>query len=1652
MSLLFGKYNILEELSDGTLFRANDESDRSVLLKIADRQINSEEEIEYFIREFTIVSNLNKFIPEVIEAVEIINDGNKICCVYEYIDGENLYEYRSKHEESYIFWTEILKKTTIALGKIHTRNTLHKDVSPYNIIFSPEDNKIKIIDFGLANTLDMETGVPSMLMGNPLFVSPEQTGRISRSIDIRSDFYSLGMTFYYCFSGVFPYSSKDISSLIYNQIATVPSPLLEFGIPKPISDVIGKLIAKNPDDRYQTLDGLLYDINILLDIFNGTYKNSVFKVGNEDTNTYTEFLPVFGRDNELNYLTTIFEKCIGSTRKVVFLAGPSGMGKTALVNEFRRKVALYKGVFLTSRFEQFNKDTPYSAISNAIGTFLKRYKLEDPEHFKITISRIKSQLGDNLSFAVKILPDIRRYFSNDFPLQEEIYAEYDNRALVIVSDILSTISMGNEPILLFMDNMQWCDESSLKLFKRLVDQDDLTDITIIFSYRKGGAEFLLKDIVKEYGKNPDFFLIQLQALSSDAVSDILADRFKIDGTHVHSLTTYFMSKTRGNPLLIEQVLRTLLRKNMFTFNSISSEWEWSLNKIEQCDISESIGELLTNELDLLSPSKQKLLEIASCIGQEFSLRELFLFRESNPNLRVDLSDMILQGYILPMDMNYRLLSYNNIDVESIGAGKPVMFRFQHTSIHNVVYNRLNKEEKEQIHYILAQNILDDSDRDENCVIKCAFHILASISRIDTLDLDQCIEILNVAGELSIQRAAYNTALNFVSCASKLISDPKSVQHSIIRKLYITLMKSYYLTGMFDKGEEIAESIYQLSNSGYERAELCRVQMYYYKHLGLLHKCINKGFHALKEVDYSMSAVVTNLDIIKSFIPVKMKLARFTSEELFYMNEGKDPRVALIISILGEFIVPSFITGETNLFALSCIKQVELTLKYGTFNESAHAYSNLAILLSGMGDIKKGFELSNLAIKLVESKVCTYMAEMIYSSRTVFNTCWMESWESITKFSKKGMSICLAKGEQFFLAHEYSYVNQWNAFESLPKLIEHSEGYLKRFKEINNFGAEVAFRLLYQRWLNLTGKLPDIRSLDSDDFNSEELLKELKKRKYVSGVALYHIHMMIILYHNGVIEEGINHYYKTKEYIHSLAGGAYIFEFVLYGFLLNAKYYENKPERRRVIIKELIFCSKKMKKWAKYNPLNFKHFDLLFHSEINRLKGHDVKARKFYVQTMKAVEASTYIRDKAIILELVSHFYIKNGEISIGLYILHDAYRSYYTWGASRKATEIINKLSNIGVAERFLLYSKPGKNPGTTQLNSNQLIDLVSLIKVSQALSGELDSDTLLKKVVKEVSKNMGAEKTYYMHREEGDWLLYSKSEKMSMLVATSISHKIIDSVLDTRKSLYLEDASQDSLFSHEKYIKANGIKSVFCYPVIKKDEVVGLWYLENNLITGAFTTAREEILSILSSQLSISLENAKVYRDLEDINKSLEIKVEERTEELVALNKKLEKLSITDSLTNLYNRYKFDELLNYETQRVNRTKEALSMILIDVDHFKNINDNYGHTVGDDVLVRLAKDFQEFVRTTDTLARWGGEEFVILLPDTPLRKAEHVAEQIRSNIERCKSYPSGPITISLGVVEYNIGESLRSLIEKADIALYDAKNSGRNVVRIYNSQ
>ena len=1797
-------YEILETISDNykkIVYRGKDTLSReNVILKVLKSEFSTHEEVMRFKREYKILAELSGSIEGVVKPLKLEEQNGMFVMVLEDTRGQSLKMTMAVEKPELNTLLRLVVKVVDILGAIHEKSVIHKDIKPSNIIWNKETDVVKVIDFDLAVKLPKEKQEfqnSGLLEGSLFYISPEQTGRMNRNIDYRTDFYSLGVVLYEMATGVKPYESEDVLEQIYSIIAkeAVPPFKLTGGkVSRPLSDMIMKLMEKSPENRYRSSYGIKADLQKCLSGMGD------FEIGREDKlNIFQIPQKIYGREAELESLADSFAKSIKGHPQIMLVSGEAGIGKTALVNELHLHISREKGLFAEGKFDQYNRNIPYSAIIQAFKKLLNQLLSSPGEDIKNIEKALKKALDRNGALITKILPELEKLIGVQPEIGHLNPAEETNRFFLTFINFIEGITNNEKPLVLFLDDVQWADSSSLQLVEKLILSNNLRKLFIVCAYRQNEIQkyHSFTASIGEIEKSREVGRIYLNSLTVRDVENLIADTLCTGRERVGELSEIIYGRTKGNPFFVNEVVKDLHKNRLIFFNERNGRWNWEIDKIRDLNINDNVVEFLMMKMKNLPHGVQEILKLSAAIGSRFDFKMLLLIGGKD---RRDIAGALIKAVdedvILPADRNYHIL-YNLLE-ENEGEARDINidFIFQHDRIQQAFYQMIDKEMGKRLHLKIGRLLLANlpAEEIEEKIVDIAAHINKGIEFVHARDeINKAVEVNLKAAKKAKAVFGYGPAFLLLETAKNLLAENAWKEDGQQTwEIYELYSECGYLTHNTEAADKACAVLLENTGSGFEAARIYEMQANHYTYLGMMKESIEAGKKGLKNLGINIPDKVGMASVLLELTKVKLHLKGRTIEEIFEVPEIKDEKIKLIMRLLINFIPPAYISGETNLFALAVLKKANLTLKHGNCAESAAAFIGYSILLSGLGDINGAFAFGRLGIRLNDKFNDLQWRGSVHVLYTLFCHAWKEPWDTLQDWFKKAIDSSLKTGDLLYLAHACYYINLWNPTMDIGTNLQESGKYIAMIENTRYKEALATARLARQKFLNLAGELEDRFSFDGEAFSEAAYINQLETAKYYSGIAIYHIYKIELLFTYEDYKGTLEYIEKAYKIISTLAGSAFMEEFSLYSFLSLAYGYKDlnvheKIKARARMRKEY----RRVKKWAKHCPENFLQHELLMKAEWARISGRNEMAEKYYDLAIETSEKGNFIRYKALTNELASKFYHDRNLKELAAYLFRQALYYYSVWGARGKVEHLEKSYPDL-----VKKINKKEFIPGKTITESTESIDLNSIILASQAISKEIELDSLLEALMEIVIKNAGAQRGCIMMKSSSNLLVEGEykpeEDKIDVLIHQAsefenLPKAIIGYVEDSKENLIYNDAFSESQFVNDAYIIKFKPKSLVCMPLINQNKITAIIYLENKLVAGVFTKERMKIINLLSREMVFSLENASLYSDLErseekyrelvnnmldgifiiqdkkykyvnaamaqmvgykiedmlgrpfedfihprdrerilayhlsrinhekapgeyevrllhrnrrkeviviqkvtvvnyldrpavhgtvkDITgrkkaeeelrkhkEHLEELVAERTKELEYNNEELnkyikliEKISITDELTGLYNRRYFNDIFLREVNRAARDKGHLTCIMIDIDYYKKYNDTYGHYEGDNVLRKLGYVIREHTkRASDYAFRLGGEEFCVLVSGLDAGQSFEFAEGIRKSVKALKiehkmSTVGKYLTVSIGVAVARVeGMNEEDVYKLADDALYNAKANGRNRVTL----
>ena len=793
----FNFSEIAYESKNALIYRGTRKSDnRPVIAKVLKADYPTREEVERFEYEYRIAKEFNR--PGVLKLYSLENIGHSRALVMEDFGAIPLSENRHSSSINLQDFLEIALTITDIIGDIHQHNIIHKNITPKHILINPETKEVKITDFSIAAQVKKETQAvvnPEKLEGTLAYISPEQTGRMNRAIDYRTDFYSLGVTFYEMLTGELPFQANDPLELVHSHIAKQPpSPdEVKSEIPPAVAAIVRKLLAKNAEDRYQTAYGLKADLTECLEQYQirGTIED--FQIGRQDiSDRFQISQKLYGREPEMEALLAAFERVSQGKSEMMLVTGYSGIGKTVLVQEIHQPIVSLHGNFISGKFDKFKRNVPYSALIQAFEELIQGLLTESEPKLKVWQEQLLTALGPNGQVIIDVIPQVELIIGSQPPVPVLSPTEAQNRFNFVFQNFIRVLAQKEHPLVIFLDDLQWADSATLKLLQTLITDPETQHLFLIGAYRDNEVSavhplMLALEGMEKVGATIN--TITLTPLTVFQVNQMVSETLHVDEEKSRPLTELIFSKTHGNPFFVNQFLTMLYEEQLLTFSppdwekkvgnffpstrkstedkwwQVEGGWQWNLAKIQEMDITDNVAELMSDRIQKLSAGAQHILKLAASIGTQFDLLTLAVINEKSPaETATSLGEALEEGLIEPI---HGIVSQTSFDQPS-----KLSYKFLHDRVQQAAYSLIAAEDKAAVHLRIGRLLLEKSEvaELEDKIFGLVNHL--NIGRDFITQPEERLELalLNlIAGKKAKVSAAYQLALNYLQIGLGLLA-------------------------------------------------------------------------------------------------------------------------------------------------------------------------------------------------------------------------------------------------------------------------------------------------------------------------------------------------------------------------------------------------------------------------------------------------------------------------------------------------------------------------------------------------------------------------------------------------------------------------------------------------------------------------------------------------------------------------------------------------------------------------------------------------------------------------------------------------------------------------------------------------------------------
>jgi len=1478
--------NSIYESSRSLVYRAHRiVNGEPVILKVLREEYPSPEEIRRYRREYETTMNLD--VDGAIEPISIEKCGNRPVLIFKDFGGESL----ANLMESEAFILDEILGIAIGIiniiGDLHSANLIHRDIKPSNIILNLSNGQIKIIDFGSSAVLPrraVEIQTKDRISGTLAYMSPEQTGRLNRRIDWRTDYYSFGVTLYQMLTGRLPFTAGDELEIVHLHIAQKPrSPRkLNAEIPVALSNIVMKLLAKNPEDRYQSAAGVNADLERCRDSLHASGRVEPFSLGGNDiADKFHIPQKLYGREHEVKTLLSAFDRVCRGKKQMMLVSGPAGIGKTSLVREIRQTVARKGGHFIYGRFDPFERDIPYSALIAAFRDLMDQVLIENEHSLNQWRERLLSALGPNGQVMIDLVPEVELIIGRQpevAPL-EPIAAQ--NRLRLAWQNVIRVFCRPEHPLVLFLDFLSGIDPTSLALLESMLTDEATDFLFLIGAYREDETDsghILVKTRDKLQKKGTQFHQIHLAPLRVEHLSELIADTLHCSPGHAVPPARLLMEKTGGNPFFVGEFLSSLYNDGILRFDRSGQRWLWDMDRISAREISGNVVALMTDRIRKLTDGTRNILELASVIGYRFEMDLLkVVYERPLGGTALDaLKEALEEGLVVPV----------------IESGEAEAYKFTHDRIRQAAYSLIPEAERSGVHLQVGRLMMKNTpaERQEEILFDLVGQLNFGAHLIETEAENHELAALNLrAGRRAKSSAAWETALNYLTVGIECLgTDSWETHYELSLALHEEAAEAAYLNLDYDRMASLAKMVTQRARTLLDQVKVHSVTIQAFAARNQHTKAVGTALEIAGKLGVRYPAKPAKLHLLMALIRTKLALMGKRIEDLADLAELDKTRYSDLeagVDLVNRAGASIYFTVP-ELMALFSITAPAIMLRTGVTDSSAVGLTIHGLIRCGaIGEIETGYRFGRAGLKLAE-RFPAVKPRVTY----MFNTHlrWWKSHfrESVPPLMEE-FQRNLDNGD-FETAGFCAFSRCVFQFDAGFKLDELERTIAAQIEAVRPLGQELTLfliKLMAQIVANLRGQAEDPCRLTGEFTDVQKILSENAESDNPIMLGAVYMPSAALCYTFGDYVQALAQSERAEKFMDAMVSTIMAVRFPYIDSLIRlALCTGSDRDAQKRHLRKVAANQKKLKKWARHAPMNFLHKYHLVEAERCRVSGRDTEAMDLYDRAIKGAGENEYINDQAQANELAARFYLNKGKTLVARAYIEKARYCFLLWGATGKIDhldETYPELLRNADAATGGLPVQTESSTTTTSSEPRVSLDLSSVMKATGALSQEIVLDRLLEKLMAVVVENAGAEKGFLIFETEdrltieAEGAIRSDNTEIRQSIpideSPDLSSAIVHYVARTHENVVLSDAASAGKFAADPWIRRNKPRSVLCTPLINKGKLSGILYLKNDLITGAFTPERLEILHTLCAQAAISLENAQLYDRLADYSRTLE-------------------------------------------------------------------------------------------------------------------------------------------------------------------------------------
>jgi PAS domain S-box-containing protein len=1350
----------------------------------------------------------------------------------------------------------------VALGRMHQRGLVHKDLKPAHILVNESNEQVRLTGFGLASRLPRERQPPvppEFIAGTLAYMAPEQTGRMNRSIDSRSDLYALGVIFYQMLTGVLPFTGSDPMEWVHCHIARTPAPPHErvANIPGPISQIVTKLLAKTAEERYQTAAGLAHDLRRCLAEWLASGRIEPFVPGEIDApDRLSTPQKLYGREREIAGLLAAYNRVATTgTPELMLISGYSGIGKSSVVNELHKALVPSRGLFASGKFDEHRRDIPYATIAQAFQGLIRGFLSKSDVELEGWRCELSGALGAHGRRVLELVPELKLIIGEQPPTPDLPPQQARRLYQIALAGFIGVFAKPEHPLVLFLDDLHWVDAATLDLLEDLMIRPDLRHLLVIGAYRNNEidpAHPLMRKLEAIRGAGAKVGQITLTPLGREHLEQFVVDALRCAPAKAVPLAQLVHEKTGGNPFFAIRFLSTLADEGLVAFDPTAGAWSWDLDHIRAKEYTENVVELMVAKLGQLPAETQAALRQLACLGNNAKTAMLStVLATSEDHVHAVLWEAARHELIERLDNSYR---------------------FIHDRVREAAYVSIPDRQRAEAHLKIGRLMTarTPAEKRDETILEIVNQLNRGLGLITSGDeREQLAEFNLMAGRRANASTAFASALRYFTTGRELLADDCwGRRRELAFALEFHRAECELLTGALSDAEKHLAALSARATDTTDLADVARLQIDLYLVLNQSSRAVAVGLDYLRYLGIGWSPHPTDEEARRAYDRTWLELDRRATEELIAGPLMTDPASLATLDVLNRLCSPAQYS-DLNLYTLAICQMLALTLDRGNSDASTVAYARLGMIAGfRFGEYERAYRVGQLACELVEQRGLRRFEAGVYLNFGNMGMPWTRHIRICCEFIGRAFEAARNAGDQVYanVCSVMMIVNLLSAGGSLADIKREAESALAFAQKVQFGSAIEVIGVALARVRMLLGATARFGSLDDEQFDERRMERDFADTPDAAQ-CWYWVCKLQARFMAGDYVAALDAASRAGRQLSMSFTIMEAADYHFYSALSYAASCNALPAAQRVqMVGNLTSHHRQLASWAEACPENFEDRASTVGAEIARLAGRELEAEQLYDQAIRSSHVNGFVQNEALANELAARFYAARGFEKIANVYLRDARHGYARWGADGKVRQLDQLYPHI---------NKEEAGPVDTIVAPVKYLDFATVMKISQAVSGEMIQEKLTDALMRTAIEHAGAQRGLLILAQGADYRIEAEAitrgntmtvnPRQASVTAADLPESILRYVVRTKETVLLNDALRANIFSGDEYIQRQRARSILCMPLLKQNRLIGALYLENNLAPDAFTSDRLAILSLLASQAAISLENTRLYSDLQE-------------------------------------------------------------------------------------------------------------------------------------------------------------------------------------------